>query len=245
MSDLAVQVEALIKEIVISHPEAYRYREPIVGFASADDPLFDQLDGIIGNRHTHPKELLPSARTIVVFFLPFAKEVVKEIRAGKNIVRIWSECYTDANLLLARIAGEVKSSMNSKGVAVVTEPPTENFNEEELTAQWAHKSNAVIAGIGTFGLNRLLITRSGTAGRLNSLVIDALIPPTPRPDRSYCLYFQDGSCGVCSDRCPSGALSREGFDPFRCDAYLDGKNVSKWEQGCGMCSSGPCSLNGF
>ena len=150
------------------------------------------------------------------------------------------------NELLDHIMRQVQNLLELKGYHSVTEPPTENFDHVSKTARWGHKSNAVIAGIGTFGLNHLLITKRGCLGRMNSLVTDAYITPTRRTDHQYCLFHQNGKCKVCIMNCPSGAISPDGtIDKKRCDAYLEGKNIHDWQQGCPQCSLGPCALKGF
>lgn len=184
---LSELVQNVIQNEVCGYRESNLFRDPIVGFASTDDPLYDKLDEIIGIPQLHPKEILPSAKTVIVYFIPFSLEVIKKIQGQHVIVQEWSDCYTSGNLLLAKISEAVQLTLQKQGFCVKTEPPTNNYDSIELTAKWAHKSSAVIAGIGTFGLNHLLITKSGTAGRINSLITDAEIPPTPRPSTSYCL----------------------------------------------------------
>ncbi len=222
-----------------------RYREPVIGYAAANDPLFFQLDEKIGAAQYHPQTLLADAKTVVVYFLPFPKELVSAVRKEKRIVPLWSEYYTETNFLLEKIAQSLQVEFAQMGIHSKAEPPTENFDEISLTAQWAHKAAALIAGIGTMGLHHLLITRQGSAGRLGSIVIDRELTPSSRPEEPYCLFLKQGSCGICADRCPSGALTRQGYDRFRCNAYLDGKNIRDDQQGCGCCSSGPCAERAF
>lgn len=243
--ELETMIRNLIFETVMESEYSFRCREPIVGFADAKNPLYEQLSEIIGNPQLLPTDLLPAAKTVLVFFLPFSEKIIDAIIKDKIIVQEWSDTYTDTNLLLKRISDNIIKKLDKMGIQAVSEPPTNNYDPSSLTAKWAHKSSAFIAGIGTFGLNRLLITKSGTAGRLNSIVMDAKINPTKRPDIEYCLFKKSGKCRVCVDKCPSGALSEQGFDRFRCNAYLDGKNIHSSQQGCPMCSSGPCAKRGF
>ncbi|HWR41410.1 MAG TPA: epoxyqueuosine reductase [Patescibacteria group bacterium] len=241
MAELANWIETFITAKVRQDRESFRFRDPIVGFAAADDPLYSQLDERIGTPQCHPRSMLPTARTVVVYFLPFSLEIIRAIQSQKVIVPEWSEQYTAANDLLSRISASLSGALRQKGIAVAAGPPTNNYDPIALTACWAHKAAAVIAGIGTFGLHHLIITPAGTAGRLNSLVMDAAVPLTRRPAHSYCLFESQGKCKICVEKCPSGALTVSGFDRFRCNAYLDGKNVHDLQQGCSMCSSGPCA----
>ena len=221
-------------------------REPVIGYASADDPLYDQIDNLIGRKQLHPHDLLPDARTVVVFFLPHSLKVVDQIRQGKNIVQIWSDNYIRLNNLLADIGETLQAELKrTYDIDSALEPPTNNYDDIELTGKWAHKTSGVVAGIGTFGVNRLLITKSGCAGRVNSIVINRALEPTKRPESPYCLYYKNGTCLYCAKKCPSGAITKGGWNRFRCNGYLDGKNIRDSEQGCGMCSSGPCATRGF
>jgi len=245
MEKLARVIISIVNEEVSHYSEGRMFRTPIVGFANAHDPLYDQLDSIIGHRQIHPTEVLPDAQTVAVYFIPFAEAVTSPLRKDKTIVQPWSDAYTHANILLLSITARLVRELDALGVTARGEPPTNNYDPVNLTAKWAHKASAVIAGIGTFGLNRLIITKSGTAGRLGSVVFNQFIEPTKRPKQQYCLYYQQGKCKVCLQKCPTGALREDGYDRFRCNAYLDGKNVHDLEQGCGMCSSGPCAMKGF
>ncbi|MEQ8154066.1 MAG: epoxyqueuosine reductase [Clostridiaceae bacterium] len=245
--DLAAVIKEIINEETRKAEAPYPYREPLVGFADANDPMFDKLTEIIGNEQVHPTEILPSASTVVVFFLPYSEEMIKKLREHPQvpIAQEWSDYYTVTNKVLSDISDRLTEELEKLGIRAGSQPPTNNYNEDELTAKWGHKSAAVISGIGTFGLNHLIVTKYGTMGRLNSLVIDAWIEPTPRAKTEYCLYYKSGKCRFCVENCPSGALSMEGIDKFRCDAYLNGKNVRDSQQGCPGCSSGPCAFKGF
>ena len=55
------------------------FEEPIFGFADADDELFEEFrkPEIIGGPYMGPKEWLPSAKTVISFFLPFTEAVRK------------------------------------------------------------------------------------------------------------------------------------------------------------------------
>ena len=48
------------------------YEEPLIGFASADDPLFEEYKKphVIGENYLTPREWLEDTETIISFFLP-------------------------------------------------------------------------------------------------------------------------------------------------------------------------------
>ena len=55
------------------------YEEPLIGFASADDPLFEEYKKphVIGENYLTPREWLEDTETIISFFLPFREEIRK------------------------------------------------------------------------------------------------------------------------------------------------------------------------
>jgi epoxyqueuosine reductase QueG len=101
----------------------------------------------------------------------------------------------------------------------------------------------VIAGLGSFGLHRMVITDAGCAGRFGSLVVDAELPVAHVAPRERCLYLHNGGCAECVDRCPVGALSTDGsLDKQRCHRRLLEIDTKFAAKACGKCALGPCAL---
>jgi hypothetical protein len=50
---------------------------PLIGVASAGDPLFEKLkeNSVVGSHHLSPKDWLGSARSVISYFLPFTERV--------------------------------------------------------------------------------------------------------------------------------------------------------------------------
>ena len=86
--------------------------------------------------------------------------------------------------------------------------------------------------------------------RVGSVVARVQLEPTPRPyndHRAYCLYFADGTCGKCIDRCPARAITEAGHDKEKCRQHLvrsreHARQTYHFEgYGCGLCQVGvPC-----
>jgi len=235
------------REVAQAHG-ATAYRTPLVGFASAADPRFRELQRIVEPTHYLPEEMLPGARTIVSFFLPFAAWVVEANAVERHrVAPEWPVAYLETNALIERIATGLIDALAERGVRAAAAPATHNYDPQDLIARWSHKSVAFIAGLGSFGLHRMLITDSGCAGRFGSVVTDADIRFTTPPPKERCLYFHDGSCWECITRCPVDALTMDGaIDKQRCNHRLLGlARVFGGEEladACGKCAIGPCSL---
>ena len=227
-----------------------RYRLPLVGFADAADPRFAQLREIVEPTHWLPSDLLPGARSVVAFFLPFAEDIVEANRAHPHhVAREWALAYVETNALINEINQRLILTLGQQGVRAAAQPATHNWDPATLVSRWSHKSVAAIAGLGSFGLHHMLITDAGCAGRCGSLVVDAASEPTAEAGVSAgerCRYFHDGSCRVCVERCPAGALTEGGLDKHRCYAWLLQVAERFREVGladvCGKCATGPCAL---
>ncbi len=87
----------------------------------------------------------------------------------------------------------------------------------------------------TFGLSKGLITEKGMAGRIGSVITDAVFPATKRNYTGiydYCIR-----CGACLRRCPPKAISLEyGKDHMICAPFI-GKTRELYNPryGCGKC----------
>jgi len=243
-------MEKLINEVINREVARHRgetaYRAPLVGFARADDPGFTRLKELVGPGHLLPRDLLPEARSVAAFFLPFTAELVKVNRDDPYVSRRWAEAYIETNALISEICAVVARELAACGVKAAWQQPTHNFDPVALVSFWSHKHVAYLCGLGTFGLNHLLITAAGCAGRLGSLVVDAPLTPTPVADRENCLYKRQKNCTACVRLCPAGALTAAGLDRQKCyrrlqevDAYF--ADLSKCDV-CGKCAAGPCAL---
>ncbi len=224
------------------------YRQPLLGFASAQDPRFRQLQSIVEPTHLLPEGMLPGARTVVSFFLPFADWVVEANARHRNqVAREWSVAYLETNTLIERITSHLIDTLAGHDIRAAAAPATHNYDPASLICRWSHKSVAVIAGLGSFGLHRMVITDAGCAGRFGSLVVDCDLKVTPVADKERCLYFFDGSCHECVSRCTVKALSMDGsLDKQRCNRRLLGLaklyGSESLADACGKCAIGPCSL---
>ena len=252
-NELKNLIEGRINEMVRDAHTVTEYRPPLTGFADALDPDFLKLRMLVNQSHKLPMDILPEARTVVSFFIPFTRKVVAANERHQSVAEEWAIAYSETNRLIEEICSSLAIILGKEDVKAKWEPPTYNFDKESMTSYWSHKSVAKIAGLGSFGLNQMLITDSGCAGRLGSIIIDAAITPPPKSDIQRCLHLIDKSCVACVERCPNNALTVAGLDKHRCyqrcleaDRAYSHLAESRGLRGpfdvCGKCSLGPCSL---
>lgn len=224
-----------------------RWKKPLVGFASSGDPLFLKLKEVVRPSHALPEDLLPTAKTVVAYFLPF-EDRIQESNAKEGLFasRSWVVAYIETNRLIKDLGIHLKDFFEKARYEAVSTQATHNYDQEILLSDWSHRHVAFIAGLGRFGLNRWLITQSGCCGRLGSLVTEAFLSPTTRPENEFCLYFAGYECSACIDKCTFEALSIDRFDRHACNRQLLKNDVyfSDLETSdvCGKCGCGlPCS----
>jgi epoxyqueuosine reductase QueG len=215
---------------------------PLVAVAAADDPLFDRLKeaDAVGPGHMSPKEWQSGSKAVVSYFLPFTATVRKANRSLGLPALEW---------LYGRIEGERFNQALEKflvgyfaaaGYRALAPTSDRRFTVVDRKSNWSERHVAFVAGLGTFGLSRSLITQAGSAGRLGSVIVDADLKATAR-------YYSEPEencikCGACIPRCPPQAITESGKDNAVCGDYLDRVKMRYTPRyGCGKCQTAvPC-----
>jgi len=230
------------------------WRKPLLVTAKIDN-RFHALPEIAAEGHMLPWELMPTAKSLIVFFLPFIKELVDENTPGKFPCRNWGLAYESTNSLIGFLSDRIKNYLEVQGYLSELTPATHNFDEVRLVSRWSHKHLAYLSGLGSFGVNAQMITPVGCAGRLGSLVTEAELGDNPMVgSEELCLHKRGEECLQCVKRCPVSAVSEEGtgIDRKRCWDRLNfnQKNtealadLQESTHVCAKCAVGlPCSFN--
>lgn len=227
------------------------WRDPILATAGADE-RFDILPDVAANNHMLPRDLLPSCKTVVVFFIPFTPEITNGNIEGKFASEAWGRSLSLTNDLILDISEFLRDLFLKSGYHSGLTPATYNFDPDSLTARWSHKHLAHITGLGRFGINAQMITPSGCSGRLGSLVTEADLGDHPMVTVDHlCLHKAGRNCLKCIQTCPVKAVSINGIDRHRCNQRLQ-VNLKRFAartdmrddvEVCAKCVAGmPCSL---
>ena len=235
-----------INSFVEKASEKVKYRKPLVGFAYAKNPEFKKLKDIIMQNHLLPSDLLPDAISVISFFLPFTESLVTINRNHGYISKEWAEAYVETNKLIDEIIEHMKNVLKNYGIKCSSNPARMPFDKEILMHKWSQRHVAKICGLGNFGINNMLITAYGCAGRYGSFVIDVPLNYNNPITEEYCLYKRNGSCKACIKACPIEALTIEGFDRHKCYAWVNEVNnyYSDLDECdvCGKCITVPCAF---
>ena len=242
------------------------WADPIVGFSSGDDPLYQSYKEDIGAFYWTPQEIFaktfpilrvtPDQLTVISWVLPQTEATKSDNRKQTFYpserwarARIYGE---EVNVKLRKHVVTILQEAEFEAVAPMISPLWESRTSERYgrASTWSERHAAHASGLGTFGLCDGLITPKGKAMRCGSVVARIRIPPTNRPYKdhhAYCLFFSKRICGKCIQRCPVGAISEIGHDKIKCSKHLQitrdyvRSHFGFKGYGCGLCQTGvPC-----
>ncbi|HUS77242.1 MAG TPA: epoxyqueuosine reductase [Patescibacteria group bacterium] len=245
------------------------WAEPIVGYSSGADPLYEFYKQDIGGFYLSPLEFISHAYpgkefkaedlTVVSWILPQTEATKRDHRKETHFPserwarsRIFGE---EVNVMLREHVVEKLAEEDVEAAAPMLSPLWKGATSEKYlyASTWSERHAAYAAGLGTFGLSDGLITPRGKAMRTGSVVVNIRIDPTPRPytdHHAYCLFYAKGACSKCMERCPIGAITEEGHDKRTCRLYVNmtreyvPSHYGFDGYGCGFCQTAvPCESN--
>lgn len=242
------------------------WADPLVGFSSGADPLYQFYKEDIGSFYVSPLEFIsyayPDGRftaeglTVVSWVLPQTEATKRDHRRETHFP---SERWVRSRIMGEKVNVKLREHLVGKlceegveAVAPMLSPLWNRATSEKYAnaSTWSERHAAYVAGLGTFGLSDGLITPVGKAMRAGSVVADIRVEPSLRPytdHHAYCLFYSEGTCGECMARCPIGAITESGHDKRVCSKYLDmtkeyvSLHYGFNGYGCGFCQTGvPC-----
>ncbi len=209
-------IEEYIREYQARDDIATCYGMPLVGFADANHPYIRNLPDLISPTHVLPQNILEDARIIIAYFVPFTKDIAKTNIEGIQASPEWARAYEETNALFSELNSALIDLIHAKAMDAGVTPRAVTFDQKTLLSDWSQRHIAYAAGLGTFGMNNMLLTKEGCCGRFSTVVTNLELEPDEPVKEEYCLYKKKGTCGVCIKNCPAGALTSEGYDRFKC-----------------------------
>ena len=244
------------------------WQTPLVGFASGEDPLFNQYKKIVGEFHFTPQEIFeltfggrkPSKDlSVISWVLPTSEDIRKSNRKEIRYPSLlWAHARNFGEEFNVKLRNHLVSILKKRGhkaVAPMNSPFWKRLRSPDvgIASNWSERHIAYACGLGAFGLSDGLITAKGKAMRLGSVVVDLPLEPSKKiypHQKANCLYYFNKTCKACAARCPAGAITEKGHDKDKCFEYtysVIGK-TKKAEfgvtiAGCGLCQTKvPCEF---
>ena len=233
-----------------------------VGHSVFDYPVFafGRHDNayLVGLRHVPeagaplmpPDEWLPSAKTVISYFLPLTERIRRSNYGGDYPSGAWMNGRIEGQGILTRFSCLLRDRLVEKGYDAVAPPADPRFEQfsiakahsgSAMSVNWSERHVGYGCGLGTFSLSKGLITKRGMAGRIGSVITSLELPPTA-PDygslTEYCIQ-----CSACVGNCPVAAISLDGGkDDQLCLGMLNTVLAKRSPYyGCGKCQVNvPC-----
>jgi epoxyqueuosine reductase QueG len=242
--------------------------QPLVGFASGDDPLFKQYKKIIGKYHLTPKEIFeltfgkgqrPEQISVISWVLPASEDIRKSNRKEDRYPSLlWAHTRDFGEKFNVKLRDHIVSLLIKKGhpaVAPMNSPLWRRLKSPRIghSSNWSERHIAYACGLGAFGLSDGFITPKGQAIRLGTVVTNLPLQASKKRfshPYSNCLYYFNRTCKRCAERCPAGAITARGHDKDKCREYSYSvvkkakmKEYGVTVTGCGLCQTKvPCEF---
>lgn len=221
------------------------YEWPLVGVSSAQDEIYEKLKkpGVVGENYMLPVEWMGGAKSVISIFNPFTQHIKDSNAGGALPSHEWLHARIEGQAYIVAAAQALAEHLRSKGAQAMVPVADERFtvyDQPKIYSNWSERHAAYIAGLGTFSLNRAIITQKGIAGRFCSVITDIELTADKREYTG--LYDHCSLCGVCCRVCPARAINEHGKAHVPCYTFLEKVNEHYPSYyGCGKCQCGmPC-----
>lgn len=153
-----------------------------------------------------PKAIFREARSVVVVGLPVTLPILE---TSPSIH--YHQLYKTVNEILDQSTYHLSNFLNDRGHASMFIPRDGyghiSLMRERPLAFFSHRHAAYLAGLGTFGLNNMLLTKEyGPRVRFGSVFTTAELPEDPLMEGQLCTR-----CLRCVEMCPVKALGEEDY----------------------------------
>ncbi|MBQ4093135.1 MAG: epoxyqueuosine reductase [Firmicutes bacterium] len=181
----------------------------------------EQLKELVHPDHDMPQNVLPGAKTIIAYFMPFREEIGNTNKEGRLSSVEWAKAYEKTNAFLYSMNDELIAFLGERGICAAVSSEAGMYDDTILKSKWSQRHIAYYCGLGTLGINNMLITEAGCCGRISTVVTDLDVEHNDVINEEYCLFKRNGSCGACIRRCPVNALTEKGYDRRKCNGLCD------------------------
>lgn len=156
--------------------------------------------------------------------IPVPAEIVRDLQTAPTLAYL--EAYAALNAQLNEIVTSGAGFLREREYRAIANTTKAVHQDADWRTPLPHKTVATRAGLGWIGKSCLLVTEAfGSAVRLSSLLTDAPLPPDAPATEGRC-----GSCSVCVQRCPAGALTGAQWNPGMAREALFHKEACKRAQ---------------
>lgn len=184
----------------------------------------------------HPAGYLPGVKSVITFAYNLGRGAVNNLPVSRNQ---YQQEFDAANAILAQAAHKAARFLENKGFDSIALGPEASIGDySRLKGDFSHKHSAVLCGLGSFGINNLIIT----AGHRSRIRLASVLTVAELDYDKPSVSKECEKCFKCVKICPSGALDNwKGnysadtgwlINKEKCAHYIFVVNQGKR---CGMC----------
>ncbi len=176
----------------------------IVDIGIADAKLWN-TDPLVSSRIKttgRPESILPTAKSVIVIGIPIQRAIIETAPSIS-----YANAYKNVNTMLDQITERISLELNILGYDSIYIPRDGYHGIEGLkdspSAFFSHRHAAYLAGLGTFGMNNVILTKKyGPRIRFSSVITTAELPSDSPMTEELCI-----KCKKCTKVCPVSAVS--------------------------------------
>jgi len=195
--------------------------------------LFGVADiSAIKNEFLISQEVLKNINKAISLGLRVSRGILEEIQ--QHPTKLYFHHYRILNNFLDHAALRLSNLIQKKGFLAIPIPASQIVDWQNQKAHLSHKKIGFLAGLGWIGRNNLLVNEKlGSQFRLVSILTDMPLK-LDKPQKKDC-----GSCFLCLQVCPVGAIKKEqkDFEHLKCFEKLKEFQKQRFvdQYICGIC----------
>jgi len=182
----------------------------------------------------HPAEVLPGCESVISLGRRFLMGMIDTLSPTAQRLSYKHHTFAHLNASNSQTAYEIALFLEDRGHGSFVVQPTTPYEPQSRMGVISHRHAAVLAGLGTFGRNNLVLTpQFGPRNRFVSILTKAKLIPDALLKTDLCT-----KCDLCRKKCPAQAWdSKSGmYYKSECAHYQWwDRKTQECDKPCGMC----------
>ncbi len=182
----------------------------------------------------HPSDVLPGCRSTISIGRRFVMGMVETLGPARQRLSYKHHMYAHLNTFNSQNAYEIALFLEDKGYSAFVVQPTTPYDPQTRMGIISHRHAAVLAGLGVFGRNNLVLTpQFGPRNRFATILTTVELMEDPLLDINLCR-----ECNTCRKKCPAQAWDTVSgkFYKSECAHYQWwDRKTQECDKPCGLC----------